>query len=112
MRATVLEAVKGRAPRRAPQAVSSLDGSCAPWPLELVGTKGVPRFRPPPAGRTKGGSGSGDFRRSAASSRRVAGRIGVLRRAQAFWDQVGMLAQPVAGALNVDHYGVVKQPVQ
>src|SRR5271167_3793606 len=26
---------------RAPQAVSSLDRSCAPWPLEPVGTKGV-----------------------------------------------------------------------
>jgi hypothetical protein len=28
--ATVLEAVKGRAPMRAPQAVSSLDRFCAP----------------------------------------------------------------------------------
>ena len=44
MRATVLEAVKGRALVRAPQAVSSLDRSCAPLLLRLVGTKGVPRF--------------------------------------------------------------------
>jgi hypothetical protein len=44
MRAMVLEAVKGRALWRAPQAVASLDRSCAPWPLEPVGTKGVPRF--------------------------------------------------------------------
>jgi hypothetical protein len=44
MRATVLEAVKGRALVRAPLAVSSLDRSCAPLLLRLVGTRGVPRF--------------------------------------------------------------------
>jgi hypothetical protein len=33
----VLGTVKGRAPRRAPQAVSSLDGPCAPRPPVLVG---------------------------------------------------------------------------
>jgi hypothetical protein len=42
--ATVLEAVKGRTLWRAPQAGSSLDRFCSPWLLELVGTKGVPRF--------------------------------------------------------------------
>src|SRR6185312_11094361 len=52
--ATVLGAVKGRALTRPPQAVSSLDRSCAPWPLQPVGTKGVPTPTPPPAGRTKG----------------------------------------------------------
>jgi hypothetical protein len=108
----VLEAVKGRAPRRTPQAVSSLDRSCAPWPLGLVGTKGVPWFRPPLAGRTKGGSGRGDFRGSSASARRVDGRIDMLRRAQAFGYEVSMLAQPVAGTLDVDDHGVMKQPVE
>src|ERR1700754_2219054 len=98
MRATVLEAAKGRAPRRAPRAVSSLDRSCAPWPLGSVGTKGVPRFRLPPAGRTKGGSGNRGFRGTSAS----AGRVAVLRWSQAFGDQVGVLPQPVAGAFDVD----------
>ena len=51
----MLGAVKGRAPRRAPQAVSSLDRSCAPWRWGGVGTKGVPTVDLPPAGRTKGG---------------------------------------------------------
>ena len=35
-------------------AVSSLDRSCAPLPWRAVGTKGVPAFDLPPAGRTKG----------------------------------------------------------
>ena len=53
--ATVLGAVKGRALTRAPQRVSSLDPPCAPWLLEVVGTRGVliPSTAPP-AGRTKG----------------------------------------------------------
>src|ERR1700749_1962021 len=112
MRATVLEAVKGRALERAPQAVSPLDRSCAPLPLRLVGTKGVPRFRPPLAGRTKGGSCGRVFRGTSAPAWRSGCRVGVLWRAQAFGNQVGMLAQPVAGPLDVDDNGVVKQPVE
>jgi hypothetical protein len=88
MGATVLEAVKGSAPRRAPRAVSSLGRSWAPWPLEPVGTKGVPRFRPPLAGRTKGGSGCKGFRGTSASAQGGGCRAGVLRRARAFGDQV------------------------
>ena len=107
----MLEAVKGRAPKRAPQAVSSLDRSHAPRPSELVGTKGVPRFRPPPAGRTKGGSRCRGFRGASASSRHV-GRVDMLRRAQAFGNQIGMLAQPIAGTLDVDDHGVVKQSIE
>ncbi len=52
------------------------------------------------------------FRGASTSARRVGCRVGVLRRAQAFWDQVGMLAQAIAGALDVDDHGVVKQPVE
>src|ERR1700754_1301881 len=100
MRATVLEAVKGRALRRAPQAVSSLDRCCAPLPLRLVGAKGGPRVRPPPAGRTKGGLGGRAFRGTSAPAWCVGSRIYVLRRAQAFGNQVGVLAQPVAGSLD------------
>ena len=46
--ATVLEAVKGRAPRRAPHAVSSLDRSCAPgrWsPSGRKASRGYDRLR-------------------------------------------------------------------
>jgi hypothetical protein len=41
MTATVFGAVKGRAQIRAPQAVTSLDRSCAPRPPEVVGAKGA-----------------------------------------------------------------------
>ena len=36
----------------------------------------------------------------------------MLRRAQIIGDQVGMLAQPIAGALDVDDDGVMKQTVE
>jgi len=68
--AAVLGAVKGRALGRAPQAVSSLDRSCAPGPDRGVGTKGVPTLRPRlRRGRTKGGSIEGSLRRRAVRQR-------------------------------------------
>jgi hypothetical protein len=58
--ATVLGSVKGRAPKRAPQAVSSLDRSCALRRREDVGTKGSRLFD-----LASGGSNKGEFRKKA-----------------------------------------------
>jgi len=41
-----MPSTQGRARKRAPQAVASLDRSCAPRRLQAVGTKGVPTIRP------------------------------------------------------------------
>src|SRR5215469_7984288 len=41
-----MPSTQGRALMRAPQAVASLDLSCAPRPPEAVGAKGAPKDRP------------------------------------------------------------------
>ena len=112
----MLGAVKGRALTRPPQAVSSLDRSCAPWPLQPVGTKGVPTdSTPPPAGRTKGcyeGVPVTVFGWPSAPTRRIGNRTGDGLRAHGFRNEVGVLAQTVAGALDMHDDGVVKKSVE
>jgi hypothetical protein len=112
----VLGAVKGRALTRPPRAVSSLDHSCAPWPLRPVGTKGAPdKFD-----AASGGSNQGLLRRGArtafgwpsAPTWRLGNRIGEGVRAHGFRDEVGVLAQTVAGALDMHDDGVVKKSVE
>jgi hypothetical protein len=51
------------------------------------------------------------LRRAAASS----GRLGPAEErsaAEIFWDQVGVLAQPIAGSLDVDNDGMVEQAIE
>src|SRR4051794_21033544 len=82
---------------------------------ELVGTKGVPTIR-----AASGGSNQGLLRRCtrtvfrwpSAPTRRIGGRIGDGLRAHGFRNKVGVLAQAVAGALDMYADGVVKKSVE
>src|SRR4051812_42826855 len=81
---------------------------------ELVGTKGVPT-KPPPAGRTKGCYEGVPARFLGGRPHRrggLAGRIGDGLRAHGFRNKVGVLAQAVAGALDMYADGVVKKSVE
>jgi hypothetical protein len=114
--ATALGAAKGRALARPPQAVASLDRSCAPWPLQPVGTKGAPTIRR----RLRRVEPRASLRRCArtafgwpsAPTRRIGDRIGNGLRAHGFRDEVGVLAQTVAGAFDMHDDGMVQKSVE
>ena len=68
----------------------------------------------PPAGSNKGGSESDRawFGRATPAARHFYVGTGHAVEAQRFWEQVGVLAQAVAGALDVNDNRMVEQAVQ
>src|SRR4051812_48753852 len=67
----------------------------------------------PRCAATRSGNGRlcGRFGRAAAATRRR-GESGKRSEAEIFRDQIGVLAQAIARALDMDDNGVVKQPVE